>query len=444
MTNKKSTWIHIVRNVKLTTRERDVMRQNLIQFMEVHPVRNVENHRLYFTEVQHMMRVRLLSLRTYKTMFIGILIALVMGGSVSFAAENTLPGDALYPVKVFVNENARAAVAFTDKSKAELAVELANRRLEEAGKLAVRGTLDSTTEAKLSTDVEAHVKDAREKLVTLKSHDAEAAAEVGVDLNSVLSAHSIVLAKAKHEKEKEHNTDSVHALDALGSVLARIESEQGDDNQGELAMDTSARMGVATMMMHASSTVSVTREAAEGKKNAAQNKLTEVARKLGNESTGATASTTAQVKFAEAQKIFAQGEISLNAGAYADAFYAFKQTIQLAQQAKRLADLETEFTGEFSVNLHGSDDESIDDEDNSTTTINMEKNKRKGEEGEKENSPNKGTRVKTSVDQGMEMNIGGHGGDDTSVETEVENNSKTHIEGGNSNININTGTKIGL
>lgn len=338
-------------------------------------------------------------------MIIGLIIALVMGGSVSYAAENTLPGDALYPVKVYVNENARGAIAFSDKSKAELAVELANRRLEEAGKLALRGTLDANTEASVATNVENHVKDAREKLTKLKSHDQESASEIGSDLNSVLSAHGVVLAKARREKEKEHNTDSVRSIDALDNVLAKMESEQENDNEGQGHIMAAEMMGTTTAIMGTSSTSPMVRDAAEGKKNAAQNKLNEVARKLGNQST--TGTTTAQVKFAEAQGVFAQGEISLNAGAYADAFQAFKQTIQLAQQAKRLADLQEKFTGEFNVDLHESDGEDMNNEHNSTTTLDRRGDNKENERKGKENSPQRGTRIKDSENQGMENIKGG-------------------------------------
>ena len=394
MSNKESSWINIVRTIKLTPRERDSMRHSLVQFMEAHPVRDASTARLYIKPT-HIIKIKFL---TYKAMIIGLIIALVMGGSVSFAAENTIPGDALYPVKVYVNENARAAVAFTDKSKAELAVELANRRLEEAGKLAVRGTLDADTEASVATNVENRVKDARAKLATLKSHDEDGASEIKVDLSSVLRAHGVVLAKAKKDKEKEHNTDSVRSIEALGSVLAKIESEDEDnDNEdgGRMAMGA-ALMGTTTVMMNASSTPSITRDAAEGKKNAAQNKLKEVARKLGGTVTG-TATTTAQVKFAEAQGVFAQGEISFNAGAYADAFYAFKQTMQLAQQAKRLADLEEEFTGEFNVDLHESDDEDgdTDNRDNSTTTPSRKEDDKDNERNGKENSSGMNSDMRT-------------------------------------------------
>ena len=439
MSNKESQWINIVRNIKLTASERDSMRHTLIQFMEAHPVRDMENARLYIKPT-HSIKIKFL---TYKTMIVGLIIALVMGGSVSYAAENTLPGDALYPVKVYVNENARAAVAFTDKSKAELAVELANRRLEEAGKLAVQGTFDADTEATVATNVESRVKDAREKLAKLKSHDEDGASEIRVDLSSVLNAHSVVLVKAKKEKEKERNDDSVRSIDALSAIIAKIESEDEDnDNQdGNRMAMRAVLMGTTTVMMNASSTPSITRDAAEGKKNAAQNKLKEVARKLGGTATG-TATTTAQVKFAEAQGVFAQGEISFNAGAYADAFYAFKQTMQLAQQAKRLADLEEEFTGEFNVDLHESDDEDgdMDDEDSSTTTPRRKEDNKDNDRNSKENSSgmNSGMRANGGMDDDKDSR-GGDAGMRTEVETETEVGSE--IRG---RIKVEGSTNLGL
>ena len=434
MNNKESPWINIVRNVKLTPRERDSMRQTLIQFTETHPVRDVENSRLYFNINQRIIKVKLL---TYKTMIIGLIIALVMGGSVSFAAENTLPGDVLYSMKVYVNENARAAVAFTDKSKAELAVELANRRLEEAGKLALRGTLDVDTEASIVTNVENHVKDAREKLAKLRSHDDEGASEIGGDLSSVLSAHGVVLAKARREKEKERNTDSVRSIDALGVVLAKMESEDedGDDEDNEHMAILAAKMGT-------SSTSPVVRAAAEGKKNAAQHKLEEVARKLANQSTAGSATTTAQVKFTEAQGVFAQGEISFNAGDYAEAFNAFKQTIRLAQQAKRLADLEDEFTGEFNVDLHESDDDDdMNDDDNSTTTSERKGDKKDRERSKKENSSEIEIEIHTREDMSDDADSRDR---DEKIKTQIETETQTDDSGSHTKIKIEGNTYLGL
>lgn len=70
------------------------------------------------------------------TMPILVILGLLMGGSASFAAENTVPGEVLYPVKVHVNETVRGTFAVTPKAKAEWEVRLVERRLEEVEELA--------------------------------------------------------------------------------------------------------------------------------------------------------------------------------------------------------------------------------------------------------------------------------------------------------------------
>src|SRR3989344_5305171 len=48
--------------------------------------------------------------RILKPAFVSVMITSLAGGGVSFASENSLPGDFLYSVKVNVNEEVRAAL----------------------------------------------------------------------------------------------------------------------------------------------------------------------------------------------------------------------------------------------------------------------------------------------------------------------------------------------
>lgn len=69
-----------------------------------------------------------------------ILFIFVSGGT-SYFAHNSLPGDALYPMKINVNENLEYYSAFTDRQVAEVVAIQATRRLDEAELLAVKGAL---------------------------------------------------------------------------------------------------------------------------------------------------------------------------------------------------------------------------------------------------------------------------------------------------------------
>ena len=74
---------------------------------------------------------------------IALVIALVSGGGgAAYASQDTLPGDALYQVKTTL-EGLQLAVAGSDEAKAQVHLELAAKRLEEAQKAAQKGREDA-------------------------------------------------------------------------------------------------------------------------------------------------------------------------------------------------------------------------------------------------------------------------------------------------------------
>ncbi len=75
------------------------------------------------------------SMRATHALALAVIIALTASGSgVSFAAQNAIPGETLYPVKL-ATERARIAVTPGKKTKAELHLGFASRRLNEIEQL---------------------------------------------------------------------------------------------------------------------------------------------------------------------------------------------------------------------------------------------------------------------------------------------------------------------
>ena len=72
---------------------------------------------------------------------IALLLVGVGSAGVSYAATSTNPGDALYPVKIYLNEPIRTRFQFSEKSKAEWALNLAERRINEAYSLYKNGDI---------------------------------------------------------------------------------------------------------------------------------------------------------------------------------------------------------------------------------------------------------------------------------------------------------------
>src|SRR5688500_13589881 len=89
-------------------------------------------------------------------MAIALVIALLLTGGASVAADQALPGDTLYPFKVHVNEQVSGWVAVSDEARAELDAWRAGRRLAEAEELVVKNRIDAETRADLEARFDAH------------------------------------------------------------------------------------------------------------------------------------------------------------------------------------------------------------------------------------------------------------------------------------------------
>lgn len=79
---------------------------------------------------------------------------LVVGSSTVYAAQGSLPGTLLYPIKVGVTERMESALAVTPEAQFAVNVKLAERRIKEVETLAAQGTLDekATREAEENFD----------------------------------------------------------------------------------------------------------------------------------------------------------------------------------------------------------------------------------------------------------------------------------------------------
>lgn len=93
--------------------------------------------------------------------FAGLLLVMVAGmGTASAAAQNSLPGDALYPIKLSINEKVETLLAPDNAAKVAVQVRLAERRVDEAQTLSAQGRLDAATADTLSANFEAHAAEA--------------------------------------------------------------------------------------------------------------------------------------------------------------------------------------------------------------------------------------------------------------------------------------------
>ncbi len=141
----------------------------------------------------------------------GLLVFVLAGTGTVSAAQGALPGDLLYPVKVSINEKVEVALAPTPAAKVQVQVRLAERRVDEARELSVRGRLDKKTAETLTVDFDEHSAqavalaepDEQEVKDTSKSgRDSKASAPAQATMTLSVTATEAEVSATTSEQEK--------------------------------------------------------------------------------------------------------------------------------------------------------------------------------------------------------------------------------------------------
>jgi hypothetical protein len=204
MDDKIKNIIISARSVRLSPSERAEARAALHSYMQFHPVRNMGAIRHIGQETSKSPSLTIF--RSYfKPMTIALIIAVLIGGGASFAAEGALPGDWLYPVKISVNEEVRSFVAFSDEAQARWDARRAERRLEEAAELAAEGKLDAEARVKAEARFSAHAQDFEDRVEKIESadNDADASVKLITDFETSLKVREQALVNIVEEGDAE-------------------------------------------------------------------------------------------------------------------------------------------------------------------------------------------------------------------------------------------------
>jgi len=123
-----------------------------------------------------------------------LVLILILGGGVAAAAEQSLPGDALYSFKTNVNEQIMALLAISPEAEARWQARVIERRLEEAEELVREGELTAELAEDIKNDVEDGVARIEEQMVILREEGKyQEATDVSAEFEASLAAHSEIL-----------------------------------------------------------------------------------------------------------------------------------------------------------------------------------------------------------------------------------------------------------
>ncbi len=196
MTKNKHTYteaeteafIKNLRHVTLSKTEAHDMRERLIAYADMHAVPASTAH--------NVSPFSYLAMHLRASIAVALVLLILVGGTgVTYAAQDSLPGQPLYAIKVDVTEPIQTALITAPVAKAQWQNTLAARRLAEASTLAARGDLATSTQQYLADAVATHVQLSERASDTLAaSGNNTAALAARSDLEAQLSAHADVLA----------------------------------------------------------------------------------------------------------------------------------------------------------------------------------------------------------------------------------------------------------
>lgn len=189
----------------MTVQEKKVMRRALMRVMQDAPLQEKNVRQPQVSPIN----IFIFLLRN--PLSVALTLALVIGSSVSFAAEGSLPGDLLYPVKILLNEEVRGTLTITSEAKAEWETERAERRLAEAVSLSAVGKLDEEKEQKLAEQLEKHVQKVADRVMELEERNPELADEVTSRFETSLEAHAEILMRLslRNSDNKDDSTEEM-------------------------------------------------------------------------------------------------------------------------------------------------------------------------------------------------------------------------------------------
>jgi len=186
--------------------------------------------------------------RLSATAFSVLLLLGVSGGGLVYAAENALPGDALYGVKIHVNEAVRAKLQLTPEERAHWAVTCLERRMEELRALEARGSAEAEIDVAIGGRIEKAAAQVETDVGALPAAAAERAAmrtavnaAIGTDQDSLRRASRINrVLKALKERADQFDTPPAATIAPVPTVRETMKPSDPQRVDPKPIVDTAA------------------------------------------------------------------------------------------------------------------------------------------------------------------------------------------------------------
>jgi len=332
-----------LKNISLSENEKVLMRNNLeLHIKNTAPFKAESNVRKSFEERLNNWRdlkspkLSIISLyfnqfKNMPALIIALIVAL--SGGTSVAAVNSLPGDALYGVKVSVNEPIAGLFTVSQEAKTVRQGKLAERRLQEVEDLVANGVFDEEKRSEIEARLNDHINkfSLNASLLASDKNKAISSSELTARLEAVLIAHQDVLGKITIKVDTATST-----REELAAIISLLKKSEGDIKGHREKIDLRLGEGFSKDDKATTTKATTTKESLLGKQGAAENVLASALRAY--ERVKLELSSEVNLKageiFAKATSTLAEGKSKAEKGEYADASEKFHEVIKLANEGR--------------------------------------------------------------------------------------------------------------
>lgn len=270
-----------------------------------------------------------------------VILILGLGGGVVLASQESLPGDILFPIKLF-SEEIEKFLARGDFSKAEISLKLTDRRLKEVVKLISFDDLEENQEH-INKNLERFKMELKEiegfllkldikgkgdkeilKLVLKFEGNLARHQEILDEIEDVVPDQIKEIIQLAREASEESEEVSFEIVLKIENKNQENDDEDGDDEDGDDDNDELSQSG--------------TERRVQGKITAASNKINEVERKINKveEKKGEEFANQARIKLEEVKFLLEEAQLDSENSDFLTAFKKAQEVIRLAQEAKRI------------------------------------------------------------------------------------------------------------
>jgi hypothetical protein len=220
------------KSIKLSSTEKKELQERLTSYMEYHPLpaelksvkkTSVSSKSPILNDAFQMVSVPFSLI--FKSSAVAAAFVLIV---VPFMAEQSVPGDTLYAVKVHLNEEVRSTLIFDSYQKVEWETQRVNRRIAEARLLESEGRMTDEFEAEVAQAVRTHTQNAQKEIEIIRESDAEEATLASIEFDSNLEAQA---ASLKEDDEEAALLAEASASSATKTHTSNLIAEAVDESR---------------------------------------------------------------------------------------------------------------------------------------------------------------------------------------------------------------------